>query len=94
MWPYDYARAQPTPWLWVSEGITDYYADLAEVRGGVIDAHGFFALTAGKINDVAERARRSSLEDASLNTWIHPVDGTDYIYYPTRARSPASCSTS
>ncbi|MDQ2950748.1 MAG: hypothetical protein M3R54_00630, partial [Chloroflexota bacterium] len=24
--PYDYDRPQPTPWLWVSEGITDYYA--------------------------------------------------------------------
>ena len=23
-------RPQPTPWLWVSEGITDYYADLAK----------------------------------------------------------------
>ncbi len=23
-----------------------------------------------------------SLEDASLNTWMHPVDGTEYIYYP------------
>ena len=23
-----------------------------------------------------------SLEDASLNTWVHPVDGTAYIYYP------------
>ena len=23
-----------------------------------------------------------ALEDASLNTWMHPVDGTEYIYYP------------
>ena len=23
-----------------------------------------------------------ALEDASLNTWVHPVDGTAYIYYP------------
>jgi predicted metalloprotease with PDZ domain len=23
-----------------------------------------------------------ALEDASLNTWTHPVDGTEYIYYP------------
>jgi predicted metalloprotease with PDZ domain len=23
-----------------------------------------------------------TLEDASLNTWVHPVDGTAYIYYP------------
>jgi predicted metalloprotease with PDZ domain len=81
MWPYVYSRSQPTPWLWVSEGITDYYADLAEVRGGVIDEHGFYALTAEKINEVSA-APPVSLEDASVNTWVHPVDGTGYIYYP------------
>jgi predicted metalloprotease with PDZ domain len=81
MWPYDYSRPQPTPWLWVSEGITDYYADLAELRGGVVDEKGFYALTAGKLNEVADVAP-TSLEDASLNTWIHPVDGTEFIYYP------------
>jgi len=81
MWPYVYDRAQPTSWLWVSEGITDYYADLAEVRGGVIDDGGFYAATAGKIREV-EDARPVSLDDASIDTWIHPVDGTQYTYYP------------
>ncbi|HEU4563609.1 MAG TPA: PDZ domain-containing protein [Gemmatimonadaceae bacterium] len=81
LWPYQYAHEQPTPWLWVSEGITDYYADLAEVRGGVIDSTGFFDLTAGKIQEVAD-APPVALEDASLSTWIHPVDGTGYLYYP------------
>jgi predicted metalloprotease with PDZ domain len=81
MWPYVYSRAQPTPWLWVSEGITDYYADLAEVRGGVIDQAGFFSLTADKINEV-NGLMPVALEDASLSTWVHPVDGTGYIYYP------------
>lgn len=81
MWPYDYSRPQPTPWLWVSEGITDYYADLAEVRGQVVDDRGFYRLTAAKMSEVAD-APPVSLEDASLSTWVHPVDGTDYIYYP------------
>ena len=81
LWPYDYARTQPTPWLWVSEGITDYYADLAEVRGGVVDERGFYTLTAAKMKEVDE-TRPVALEDASLNTWIHPVDGTQYLYYP------------
>jgi len=81
MWPYRYSRPQPTPWLWVSEGITDYYADLAEVRGGVVDAKGFLALTAGKMNEVMAAAA-IALQDASLNTWVHPIDGTEYIYYP------------
>ncbi|MEO7085364.1 MAG: hypothetical protein ABI442_15900 [Gemmatimonadaceae bacterium] len=30
----------PWPWLWVSEGITDYYADPAEVRAGVVNETG------------------------------------------------------
>lgn len=81
MWPYQYSHPQPTPWLWVSEGITDYYADLAEVRGGVVDERGFYMLTAEKMNEVAA-AVPVSLRDASLDTWVHPVDGTEYIYYP------------
>ena len=79
--PYHYDRAQPTTWLWMSEGITDYYADLAEVRGGVVDQEGFFALTAAKIGEYAATVP-FALEDASLNTWVHPKDGTGYSYYP------------
>jgi predicted metalloprotease with PDZ domain len=81
MWPYDYDQAQPTPWLWVSEGITDYYADLALVRSGIIDSAQFMALTSNKAGTVAE-APPTALEDASLSTWIHPIDGSGYIYYP------------
>jgi predicted metalloprotease with PDZ domain len=81
MWPYAYDHAQPTPWLWVSEGITDYYADLAEVRGGVIDESGFYQATAAKMREVGD-TRPVSLDDASIDTWIHPVDGTQYTYYP------------
>lgn len=81
MVPYRYDRPEPTPWLWVSEGITDYYADLALVRGGVVDSSGFVALTNGKIGEV-DAAPPVALEDASLSTWIHPTDGTGYLYYP------------
>jgi predicted metalloprotease with PDZ domain len=81
MWPYDYHQAQPTPWLWESEGVTDYYADLALVRGGVIDSAQFMALTADKASTVSE-APPTALEDASVSTWIHPEDGSGYLYYP------------
>ena len=81
MVPYDYDAPQPTPWLWVSEGITDYYADLALTRGGIIDSAQFLAVTSGKIVTVSE-APPTALEDASLSTWIHPVDGSGYLYYP------------
>ncbi len=40
MVPYRYDQAQPTVWLWVSEGITDYYADLTLVRSWDRGLHG------------------------------------------------------
>ena len=81
LWPYDYARPQPTPWLWMSEGITDYYADLALVRSGVVDSAGFLGLTGEKMEQVSSQPV-TALEDASLTTWIGPVDGSQYQYYP------------
>jgi predicted metalloprotease with PDZ domain len=78
--PYRYARPQPTTWLWVSEGITDYYADVVLSRAGIIDSTGFIILTQGKIDEV-NAVPPVALEDASLSTWIHPTDGTGYIYY-------------
>jgi len=81
MVPYTYDHWMPTPWLWVSEGITDYYADVALVRAGVIDSTAFLALTAGKMQEVAD-VPAVSLEDASISTWLQVTDGTGYIYYP------------
>jgi len=81
LWPYRYDIEQPTALLWISEGITDYYADLAEVRGGIINAKGFYEATSDKISQV-DQLPPTSLEDASLSTWVHPRDGTEYIYYP------------
>ncbi|HUQ18533.1 MAG TPA: hypothetical protein VM099_02875 [Gemmatimonadaceae bacterium] len=81
MWPYRYDRPEPTPLLWISEGITDYYADIAEVRSGLTTPNEFYATTTGKIDEVGD-APAVSLEDASLTTWVKPVDGTDDIYYP------------
>lgn len=78
--PYRYDVAQPTPWLWVSEGITDYYADLALLRSGLIDEPGFLAITLGKMESVAARPA-TSLEDASLQTWVGMRDGTGDLYY-------------
>jgi predicted metalloprotease with PDZ domain len=81
MVPYRYDRSEPTVWLWVSEGITDYYADLAILRGGIITPLQFLNATAEKIAKVAD-APPTALEDASLSTWIHPTDGSGYLYYP------------
>lgn len=81
MVPYTYDHWMPTPWLWVSEGITDYYADLALVRAGVIDSTQFLELTAGKMQEVAD-VPVVSLEDASISAWISMTNGTSDTYYP------------
>jgi len=80
MVPYRYSQPQPTTWLWVSEGITDYYSDVVLSRAGIVDTTGFKILTQGKIEEVSATPP-VALEDASLSTWIHPTDGTGYIYY-------------
>lgn len=80
LWPYRYDAAQPTPWLWVSEGITDYYADLAMVRGGASTPGEFLRLTQGKIDHVSQLPPLA-LEDASLEAWLRMRDGTTGIYY-------------
>ncbi len=78
--PYRYDAPQPTTWLWFSEGVTDYYADLALVRSGVTDEAAFLATTLGKIDGVAALPARA-LEDASLESWLGMVDGTAGLYY-------------
>jgi predicted metalloprotease with PDZ domain len=80
MWPYRYDAMQPTAWLWVSEGITDYYADLALVRGGVTTTAGFLASTEHKMEHV-DQTVPVALTDASLQTWLHMTDDTQDIYY-------------
>jgi predicted metalloprotease with PDZ domain len=79
--PYRYDDAQPTTWLWVSEGVTDYYGALALVRGGVYDSTGFFDAIAGEIASVAS-APPTAVSDASLASWINPTDGSGGLYYP------------
>ena len=79
--PYRYQSKQPTPWLWVSEGITDYYADLSLFRAKVLPQDMFIDLTNGKIQNV-ESVPPVALEDASLSTWFQSKEGDPYIYYP------------
>ena len=78
--PYRYDRPQLTTWLWMSEGVTDYYADLALVRAGLTDEAAFLATLLGKIDGVEQRPT-TALEDASLQAWLGMNDGTADLYY-------------
>jgi predicted metalloprotease with PDZ domain len=72
MWPYDYARENETPLLWVSEGFTGYYAGLALYRAGLRDARSFVGEAARAIREVEgnEARRYMSASDSSTSTWI------------------------
>jgi predicted metalloprotease with PDZ domain len=72
MWPYDYARENETPLLWVSEGFTNYYSSLASYRAGLKDARSFVGEVARTIAEVEgnEARRYISAADSSTSTWI------------------------
>ncbi len=86
MWPYDYSRRQVTPLLWWSEGVTDYYADVALARSRLWTAQQFVDGMNADVQQVEDAAEIVSVEDASVDTWIHPtwVDEAQY-YYPKGA---------
>ncbi len=70
--PFDYAREVHTRLLWISEGITNYYADLLLTRAGIdLPAEYFGRL--GALIDSMEHApgrRMMSAEEASWNAWL------------------------
>jgi predicted metalloprotease with PDZ domain len=82
--PYRYDDAQQTTWLWVSEGITDYYGTLALSRTGIIDSTQAYAQVAGWIVST-ESAPPTALSDASLSAWIPVQDASGGLYYPKGA---------
>ncbi|HYX81670.1 MAG TPA: hypothetical protein VE714_04710, partial [Gemmatimonadales bacterium] len=49
--PFDYTREQYQPSLWVAEGWTQYYGQVALERAGIQDTATFYARMAGLIND-------------------------------------------
>jgi predicted metalloprotease with PDZ domain len=86
MWPYDYAHPQYTPLLWWSEGVTEYYAEVALARAGLWSVDDFVASVNDNVQQVESAAEIVSAEDASIDTWISPtwVDEAQY-YYPKGA---------
>ncbi len=79
--PYRYSDAQQTTWLWVSEGVTDYYGALDLTRGGERDSAAFFDFIADEIASI-NSAPPTAVSDASLNAWIGSTDGSGGLYYP------------
>jgi predicted metalloprotease with PDZ domain len=86
MWPYDYAVEQYTPLLWWSEGVTDYYADLTNLRSGLWTDEAFLHNTTTDIQQVEQAPEPWSEEDGSVATWVDEVFvNSSQLYYPKGA---------
>jgi len=70
--PFDYTRENYTKVLWVAEGITDYYADLALRRAGLITESDFLSATARAIQQLQNTPGRleQTVEESSYDSWI------------------------
>jgi predicted metalloprotease with PDZ domain len=70
--PFNYEREVPTRSLWIAEGITDYYGDLAVTRAGFLSRDEFLGQLSGRIEDLQGSPGRlvQSAEQASYDAWI------------------------
>src|SRR5213594_2585743 len=83
MWPYDYHAEQYTPLLWWSEGVTDYYGDLTNLRAGLWTPEQVLDNATSNIQQVDDAPEPWSVEDGSEATWIHEVYvNSSPLYYP------------
>lgn len=66
--PFDYDHVPRTPSLWISEGLTSYYGDLAVVRSGIATRDDFLAGMSALIRNLQISPGRlvQTLEQASL----------------------------
>ncbi|MCG8371277.1 MAG: peptidase M61, partial [Proteobacteria bacterium] len=69
--PYDLSRESHTSLLWVFEGITSYYDDLALVRSGMIGVASYLELLGRTITRVLRGGgrRRQSVAESSFDAW-------------------------
>lgn len=69
--PYDLSQEVYTNLLWVFEGVTSYYDDLALVRSGMISAESYLELLGRTMSRVIRSGgrRRQSVADSSFDAW-------------------------
>ena len=69
--PFDYEREPRTPSLWISEGFTSYFGNLAVLRAGLSDERAFLASTSSQIAQLQASPGRlvQTLAQSSLDVW-------------------------
>jgi len=70
--PFDYTQENYTKLLWVAEGITDYYADVALRRAGLVTEEEFLTAAARSFQNLQNTPGRlvQSAEESSFDSWI------------------------
>jgi predicted metalloprotease with PDZ domain len=70
--PFDYDTENYTHNLWLSEGVTNYYSDLALLRAGFITADEFVNRVNTNINQVEDQPgnKMQSASESSWDAWI------------------------
>lgn len=70
--PFDYTQENYTKLLWVAEGITDYYAEVALRRSGLTSEDEFLEGVARSFQNLQNTPGRlvQSAEEASFDSWI------------------------
>ena len=87
--PFDYARPQHTRNLYVSEGMTSYFAALSLVRSGVWDRQTFYDDLASNIQELQTQPGHllTSAEMSSWFTWNRPDNSSNVtISYYTKGQ--------
>jgi predicted metalloprotease with PDZ domain len=69
--PYDLSKESHTGLLWVFEGITSYYDDLALVRSGLVSVESYLELVGQTVTRVLRGSGRlkQSVEESSFDAW-------------------------
>jgi predicted metalloprotease with PDZ domain len=75
--PFDYEQPPSTRSLWISEGLTTYYGDLAVVRSGVGTVEDHLAGLSSQIRQLqtSPGRLRQTLEQSSLDVWTSSTSG-------------------
>lgn len=75
--PFDYEHPPNTPSLWISEGLTTWFGDLALARASVIARETWLGLVAGHVRGLqgSPGRKRQTLADASSSVWTASNSG-------------------
>jgi predicted metalloprotease with PDZ domain len=88
--PFDYSRIVYTPSLWISEGLTSYYAGLALERAGFLNPQQYLDYIGRLWTGLEEKPGRKerSIAETSWDTWFggpntgqNNLANTNYSYY-------------